>query len=72
MNTWHKFTEELPPKDGRYLTVTNANPNPVMELSWTTSEVRGKKVTRWKRWGKLSPWEVTYWMELSEPPSDCM
>ena len=25
MNTWHKFTEELPPKDGRYLTVTNAN-----------------------------------------------
>ena len=72
MNTWHKFTEELPPKDGRYLTVTNAKPNPVMELSWKTSEVRGKKVTRCMWWGKLSPWEVTYWMELPEPPSDCM
>lgn len=63
---------EPPEKEwGTYMNVLAAwgsNPENIAEMKFVVETVRGKVYKRFKWNGKLSPWIVTHWMPLPEPP----
>ena len=69
---WIKVEDALPEDDGYYITMTNATGKcrGVLPLKWVTTTVRGKVVRRWVYWGRISPWKVTHWMKMPEPPKE--
>ena len=69
---WISVKDALPEEDGEYITMTNATgkSHGVIALRYVTTTVRGKVVRRWKRYGRISPWEVTHWMKMPEPPKE--
>lgn len=58
------------PEDGDYITFTNATGknNGVIPQKLVTTTVRGKTVRRWEWNYRISPWTVTHYMPLPEPP----
>jgi hypothetical protein len=58
------------PEDGNYITFTNANgkDNGVIAQKLVTVTIRGQKIRRWEWNGRVSPWIVTHYMRLPEPP----
>ena len=71
---WVPVSERLPEiPEGRYgvtcnVMVDNCSSTKVMSLLYEKDTVRGKTVCRWKWYGKISPWNVTHWKPLTEPP----
>jgi hypothetical protein len=71
---WISVGERLPEiPEGRYgvmcnVMVDNCSSTKVMSLLYEKDTVRGKTVCRWKWYGKISPWNVTHWKPLPEPP----
>ena len=71
---WVSVDDRLPEiPEGRYgvmcnVMVDNCSSTKVMSLLYEKDTVRGKTVCRWKWYGKISPWNVTHWKPLSEPP----
>ena len=67
---WISVDERLPNEDGWYITYTNANGKNegVIAQRLVTATVRGKKTRRWEWQTRVSPWIVTHWMPLPEPP----
>lgn len=71
---WVSVENRLPEiPDGRYgvtcnVMVDNCSSTKVMSLLYEKDKVRGKTVCRWKWYGKISPWNVTHWKPLPEPP----
>ena len=72
MSEWISVKDRLPEEDGEYITMTNARgrSNGVLSQRYVTSTVRGKIMSRWWWNQRLSPWLVTHWMPLPEPPKD--
>lgn len=68
---WISTDERLPEEDGCYITMTNATgkSNGVMAMDYRTATARGEKLRRWVWHDRLSPWRVTHWMPLPEPPN---
>lgn len=69
MSEWISVEDRLP-EDGDYITFTNASgkTNGVIAQKLVTKQIRGKTVRRWEWNGRISPWAVTHWMPLPEPP----
>lgn len=65
---WISVSERLPEKEGYYITFTLCSNNGVIPLKFVFTTVRGQKVKRWEWNGRISPWVVTHWMPLPEPP----
>ena len=71
---WVSVEDRLPEiPEGRYgvmcnVMVDNCSSTKVMSLLYEKDTVRGKTVCRWKWYGKISPWNVTHWKPLPEPP----
>lgn len=67
---WISVDERLPEEDGWYITYTNANgkDNGVIAQRLVTTTIKGKKTRRWEWQTRVSPWIVTHWMPLPEPP----
>ena len=71
---WISVEDRLPEiPEGRYgvmcnVMVDNCSSTKVMSLLYEKDTVRGKTVCRWKWYGKISPWNVTHWKPLPEPP----
>lgn len=67
---WISVDERLPEKDGDYITFTNVTGSSkgVIAMHFVTKTVRGMKVRRWEWCGRISPWGVTHWMPMPEPP----
>ena len=68
-NEWISVDDGLP-EDGWYLTYTNANGanKGVIAQKLVTVTIRGKKIRRWEWQARVSPWTVTHWMRLPNPP----
>lgn len=68
-NEWISVEDGLP-EDGCYITHTNANGKNkgVIAQKLVTTTIRGNVVRRWEWNGRISPWIVTHWMPLPEPP----
>lgn len=69
MAEWISVENGLP-EDGNYITFTNANgkDNGVIAQKLVTTTIRGQKVRRWEWNARVSPWIVTHYMRLPEPP----
>lgn len=69
MAEWISIENGLP-EDGNYITFTNANGknNGVIAQKLVTTTIRGQKVRRWEWNCRISPWIVTHYMRLPEPP----
>lgn len=71
---WVSVDDRLPEiPEGGYgvmcnVMVDNCSSTKVMSLSYEKNTVRGKTVCRWKWFGRISPWNVTHWKPLPEPP----
>ena len=67
---WISVEDRLPEEDGTYITMTNATGKSrgVIPMEYRTSSIRGKIVRRWMWHDRISPWGVTHWMPLPEPP----
>lgn len=65
---WISVSERFPEKEGYYITFTLCSNNSVIPLKFVFTTVRGQKVKRWEWNGRISPWVVTHWMPLPEPP----
>lgn len=67
---WISVEERLPDEDGDYITMTNASGKGkgVLFHRYETNYVRGKELRRWYWNGRLTPWIVTHWMPLPQPP----
>ena len=72
MNNWISVRDRLPDEDGTYITFTNATGKSkgVIAQRFVTEVVRGVKVKRWKYNDRISPWIVTHWQPLPEPPKE--
>lgn len=71
-NAWIPVTERLSEEDGEYITMTNAKGKSkgVLAQNYKTSFVRGQKLRRWYWNYRLSPWNITHWMPMPEPPKE--
>ena len=69
---WISVDERLPEEDGWYNTYTNATGKSkgVIPQRLETATIRGNKTRRWMHHARLSPWNVTHWMPLPEPPKE--
>ena len=69
---WISVEDRLPEKDGSYVTATNATGETkgVMVQNYKTACVRGKELRRWVWHDRLSPWRITHWMPLPQPPRE--
>ena len=72
MIEWVDVNKRLPDEEGEYITMTNATGKNkgVIAQRFCIDIVKGEKVKRWKWYGKISPWKVTHWMPLPEPPKE--
>lgn len=66
---WISVKERLPEKEGYYITFALCSDNGVIPMKFVFTTVRGQKVKRWEWNGRISPWVVTHWMPLPEPPA---
>ncbi len=71
-NGW--ITDRVPSKEecGRYgrewfLATLNANATTTLPMQYEYTTVRGKEVSRWLAYGRVSPWDVLAWMPLPSP-----
>ena len=69
---WISVNERLPVKEGEYITFTNASGKSkgVLAQNFEITTVRGKEVKRWIWFNRISPWKVTHWMPMPEPPKE--
>ena len=76
---WKSVKDELPeidvqlPEYARHIKVIacwGKDKSNVAEMLYCSDVVRGKEVRRFKWHDRLSPWEVTHWMLLPEPPEE--
>lgn len=67
---WISVEDRLPEEDGTYITYTNAKGKDkgVIVQSLRTRNIRGNTIRRWEWQTRISPWIVTHWMPLPEPP----
>ena len=67
---WISVKDRLLEEDGEYITMTNATgkENGVLAQKYRTSHVRGQKIRRWYWLERLSPWKITHWVSLPDPP----
>lgn len=71
---WVSVTERLPEinEDETYykkvIACWGTDIHHVAEMKYCRRIVRGKTVYRFEWDGRISPWEVKYWMELPQPP----
>ena len=67
---WISVDDRLPEEDGTYITYTNAKGKDkgVIVQSLRTRNIRGNTIRRWEWQTRISPWIVTHWMPLPEPP----
>jgi hypothetical protein len=68
--TWISCAERLPEEAREYIVMTNAlgKSKGVMAMEYRFIQVRGKPVKRWEWNNRISPWIVTHWMSLPQPP----
>ena len=71
-NGW--ITDRVPSKEecgafgsGWFLATVNANATTTIPMQYEYTTVRGKEVSRWLAYGRISPWNVLAWMPLPEP-----
>ena len=71
-NGW--ITDRIPTKEecgafgrGWFLATVNANATTTIPMQYEYTTVRGKEVSRWLAYGRVSPWNVIAWMPLPEP-----
>lgn len=72
---WISVNDKLPTDEDswRYficMTTATGRSKGVIPMRWDVTKVRGKIVRRWKWEGRISPWEVTHWMPLPDPPKE--
>lgn len=65
---WISMKERVPEKDGYYITLALCSSSGVIPMRFVTTTVRGQRVRRWEWNGRISPWLVTHWMPMPEPP----
>jgi len=67
---WIKWNcEELP--KGKYLVCTANKIVAEMTYTWNPyAKTRKGQQPRWEWMGKISPWEITHYMPLPEPPTE--
>ena len=70
--TWISCAVRLPEEAGEYIVMTNAlgKSKGVMAMEYRFTQVRGKPVKRWEWNNRISPWIVTHWMPLPQPPKE--
>lgn len=66
---WIPVSERLPEKEGTYITTTNATGRSQGVL--VQEYVYRNGVGKWRWHDRYSPWTVTHWMPLPEPPKEC-
>ncbi len=69
---WISVDERPIAEPGNYITMTNASGknNGVIAQKFVKTTIRGKPVERWEWCGRVSPWTVTHYMHLPEPPKE--
>lgn len=67
---WIKWNGEQLPK-GNYLVSTESKS--VMEMTYTWNihaQTRRGGAPRWEWKGRISPWKITHYMKMPEPPTE--
>jgi hypothetical protein len=72
-NQWVSAKDRLPDDSEsgcNFICFTNATgkSNGVIPMEYEVTTIRGKTIRRWRWYDRISPWEVTHWMPLPEPP----
>ena len=68
---WISVKDRLPKTDKEYYSrktyIVSTVHGYVLAMEYVNKPIRGKMVERWEWNGRISPWEVTYWMPMPEP-----
>ncbi|ELY4532930.1 DUF551 domain-containing protein [Cronobacter sakazakii] len=67
---WIKFNGD-PLKRGTYLVCTKNRQVIPMQYTWNEyAKTERGKAPRFEYMGRISPWEITHYMHLPEPPAE--
>lgn len=66
---WIKLGDELP--RGDYLVCTKSRQVMQMKYTWNPhAKTQRGRMSRWEWNGRISPWEITHYMNLPTPPAE--
>lgn len=66
---WIKFTDVI--DRGNYLVCTKNKIVVEMKYTWNSqAKTRRGREPRWEFNGRISPWEITHYMNLPAPPAE--